>query len=576
MEAPGDFRNAWRKCAVNQRCLWLILTTSRTKDPNMSHNTSAMTPAKRFIGEMIRHPFLWLAPTVIFTVAAVAYTVWGPQSWQATQAFIVRDELTGNNLRLGRFESIEAMKTAQETIHEIARNPVVLKETMEEIGPPQKHDGKPWPQPKEVDEFREAVKVIAPNGAEFGKTEVLHLNVTASTRDYALRFAGGLMESIETRLKEIRQLRSKGIETELLQSLSRAQADVAVVADEVKRIESSLGADLGELRSLNQPFAGDGNLGRSLAEVKQELRQADREFEVNRQQYEHLSALKNDPNGIVATPQVVLASHPGLSRLKDGLVDAQLNSSQMRGLYKVDHPMTLSALATEQDVQQQVREEIDSALKAAEVELNISRQQVDNLRVVETDLSSRLRLLVDQRVPYSEALERLQQKRDVLTSVENDLAEIQNNLHSNDPTSLIAKIDGPQAGTKPLGPGKQAIVLGGLLVGFVTGIGMLMFVTAPVPVRMPTTMPAETMVHPVERQHVSHSEIQNEAQQVDRSDHRSFDRGPNSPEYLIAEVEHLRQELMRFQELTGTRSSRNAKVKSQSGTAQTSTLQSMS
>ena len=64
---------------------------------------------------------LWLFTTVLFGGLGVVYVLFMKQdTFQASQALLVRDEATGAVMRLGRFQSQAEMKAAQETILEMA------------------------------------------------------------------------------------------------------------------------------------------------------------------------------------------------------------------------------------------------------------------------------------------------------------------------------------------------------------------------------------------------------------------------------------------------------------------------
>src|SRR3989339_835815 len=65
---------------------------------------------------------LWVVPTVVMAASALGYALTRSPVWEASQAFVVRDEALGSMSRQGRFDSAEAMKTTQETVLEIARS----------------------------------------------------------------------------------------------------------------------------------------------------------------------------------------------------------------------------------------------------------------------------------------------------------------------------------------------------------------------------------------------------------------------------------------------------------------------
>ena len=72
----------------------------------------------------------------------------------------------------------------------------------------------------------------------------------------------------------------------------------------------------------------------------------------NWQQLEILLAASQDPETLVATPNRLLEAHPGLRRLKEGLVDAQLRVAELMGKMNESHPDVKAALTEEAEIQQ--------------------------------------------------------------------------------------------------------------------------------------------------------------------------------------------------------------------------------
>ena len=48
---------------------------------------------------VVRRPALWVAPTIVLSVAALGYALVRSPSWQAKQALVVRDEAVGRVFR---------------------------------------------------------------------------------------------------------------------------------------------------------------------------------------------------------------------------------------------------------------------------------------------------------------------------------------------------------------------------------------------------------------------------------------------------------------------------------------------
>ncbi|MBP85239.1 MAG: hypothetical protein CMJ64_00755 [Planctomycetaceae bacterium] len=121
--------------------------------------------------------WLWIIPTVLFTTIATIYAFTRTRSWEASQALVVRDEAAALD-RGGRFDSIDSMQAFQETLQEVARSPIVVTETLKQLGrPPRAHKAKRWPTEEDVESLQEEINVRAPQGSQFGRTEVIYLAV---------------------------------------------------------------------------------------------------------------------------------------------------------------------------------------------------------------------------------------------------------------------------------------------------------------------------------------------------------------------------------------------------------------
>ncbi len=129
---------------------------------------------------IVAHPWHWGLPVLAFTALAVLFALLRPASWEATQALLVRDEAVGNTTRPGRFLHVDEMKTAQETVLELVKSRSVLAEALAAVGPPADyHAAEPWPADTAVEALQQTIKLTPPKGAEFGKTEVFYLKVSA-------------------------------------------------------------------------------------------------------------------------------------------------------------------------------------------------------------------------------------------------------------------------------------------------------------------------------------------------------------------------------------------------------------
>ena len=184
-----------------------------------------------------------------------------------------------------------------------------------------------------------------------------------------------------------------------------------------------MGADLGELRMLNETGGGDSPLHRAVNEMDQELRQAHLAIDGNQELLMLLEASKTDARSLAAAPNRLLEAQPVLRRLKDGLVDAQLRTAQLSGNLTSDHPSLKAAKAAEDEIASRVHSEIDGAIVGVKTELQVSQQRANLLQSQLTDARLRLSKLADMRAEYANLVAERNQRADILKSAEQQMAE---------------------------------------------------------------------------------------------------------------------------------------------------------
>jgi len=440
-----------------------------------------VTPAVNFgtiVTTFRRRWYLWVTPTVLATLAALTYALIREPQWQASQALLVRDETGAETDRPGRFVSAEVMKAFQETIQEVARHQAVVADTLRQLGPPaNREEPGPWPTEREVETARGRIHVGAPNGAEFGQTEVIYLTVSAGSRPRALEFCGKLCDTLDDRLRRLRNEKAGSMITELERKLSLSQQDLQQATAQLQALEKQVGTDLGELRILAVAGAGESNLRSSLTQLEAELREAETAQRSHKQQERLLSAARDNPDHLLVTPNHLLDSQPALRRLKDGLIDAQLRTAELMGMMNEDHPNVQAAKTAEERIRRELHAELDVALQGLAADREVSRGRVESLNERLADVRGRLDRLAGLRAQYSNLVADVRQRSSVVDRVRTDLGAARASQSAAQTASLLTRVDAPLSGEYPVGPSRTAIVLGGFVGGLATGVGLLFLVT---------------------------------------------------------------------------------------------------
>lgn len=438
--------------------------------------TAAPTPAD-VIRLLARHPLRWLVPALCVAACGTFVAAKKSDVWEASLALIVRAEANGNLGGAGRFRDLSEMKTLQETVLEIAKNRAVLAAALREIGPPTAGRDVPtatWPAPADVDALADAVQLVPPKGAEFGSTEVFYLKVKDAAADRAVRLADAVASQMLERFCKLRDEKAGSMVAELEEAVALSRADVEESVARMKAFESNVGGDLGELRNLDQQGAGNSDLRQLILNLETELRAAESARRNLRELADLLQAAQADPSMLLATPNRLLESQPSLRKLKEGLIDAQLRSSQLLGNMSRAHPMVRAALEAEAEIRTQLHRELAAAVEGVRAESAAADDLLAERRRQQADARARLDRLAGLRAEYSalnaEAQHRLRQRE----QAEKQLVDARAGRAGATATSLLSRIDVPDAGTKPLGPSKKLLLAGSVAGGLLFGIGVLL------------------------------------------------------------------------------------------------------
>ncbi len=444
---------------------------------NTSHPALSLVQLIRSVWE---YPYRWAVPAAIVATAALAFALVRPATWQASQALIIRNEATSGHDEPGSFNHTDEMKTVQETILELAKSRGVLRGALVEVGPPTDYAKSPetWPSERDVADLREAIALEPPKGAEFGMTEVFYLTVKDHGRDRAVALAGALCDQLETRFQQIRDAKAQSMIGELTNAVHLAQVDLDEATAKLSVIEKEVGSDLAELRILNDATNGDSTLRRTAGEIRTELRQSRGNYATSKELLTLLQQAQHDPGQLLAAPNQLLESQPALRRLKDGLVDAQIQTAQLKGRMSNAHPLVQAALESEQEIGRHLHHELAIAAAGVKADLRLSGDRIRLLEERLAETTGRLERLAELRAPYANQLAVTTHRTQLLQHAQQQLAQARASQAGASVTSLISRIDTPDAGTNPLGPGRSIIALAGIVGGLFIGLGVLL-VTVP-------------------------------------------------------------------------------------------------
>lgn len=444
----------------------------------MAHTTPTHICPRAILRILHDYRRRWIVPALAVSLAAVAYALLRPDTWQASQALLVRKEAAGNLSEMAGYPEADEMKVTQETILELVKSPGVLSLALAEVGPPAGRELADWPQPLDVAELAEAIKLSPPKGAEFGKTEMLYLKVEDHDRSRALQLATVICEQMEKRLQILRDAKAQSVIDELSKSVALTASDLEAANSRLAQMEQEVGGDLAELRNLNESTSADSDLRRKSAELETELRKAQLDLQNDESLLKLLSESRVDQGRLLATPSRLLDSQPSLKRLKEGLVDAQLRTAELAGSMNEQHPKLKAAREAEQQIGSHLHKELEIAIRGIEADLALAGDRVHTLAEQLAVARQRLAKLAGSRAGYSQLVAEVKHHTTLVEAARRELAEARGSKAGANSSSLVSRIDGPSTGVWPMGPSRSVIALAGICCGLATGVGVL-FLTVP-------------------------------------------------------------------------------------------------
>ncbi|MFT5303705.1 MAG: succinoglycan biosynthesis transport protein ExoP [Mariniblastus sp.] len=434
------------------------------------------------LGTLNRYKVLLIAPAALGFLLSVVYVLLlRPQTWSARQSIIVRDDLLGQSYKPGRFDSMESMKSAQETILELARNPQVIRGALTQLGPVKSRflgNSDSWPDDETIEDVQGSINISAPNGEEFGTTETIVLSTKASTRERSGQFIELLLAEIISKADEVRSLRLQSMVQELSHSHLAAAAALKESQDKLREMDLELGADVGAMLNLSGSEPSDSMIKRDMSQLKIEKRNTETQLESLNSVLDQLILASSNPEKSVSISGELIRYQPALEGLKNELIKTQRKFAEMVSKYNLPHPSLLAAKTEFESMKNQMFLELEGSIAGLEKEKESTESRLARLKADLLALDGRLKNLGSKRAERVALEAELKQRTEFASKSQSDLGEIQG-LAISGGGELLTRVDQPQVSTRPDGPGEKIVVIAGMLGGFMLGLGVILLVAPP-------------------------------------------------------------------------------------------------
>jgi uncharacterized protein involved in exopolysaccharide biosynthesis len=430
------------------------------------------------IALLLRFRAVILGSLVVFGLGGIVFALMTPKVYQASQLFLIRDETAG-----GRFQSLEWLKSAQETVQEVAKHSDVLRSTLQEVGPEDVSwlgSSRDFPSLDDIESLRDSVWVSAPGGNEVGKTEMIRLNVKAPTRARALRLLQQISNGMSRQMRLIRAEKAANIEAGRLAAVESAQRQSTEITNQVIAMERSLGENVIELRAMldDRSSSESALLKPLLISLDAELQKETNNQSKLQQDVQFFQNGLENVSNLLGFPNNLLDEYQTLRELKTSFVAAQIQMTDVKSRYEPWHGRYAQAEQRLATLETQIRNELTVSIEIAKSRLTFVAGQVQSLKTQREESVAQLTRLADLRAPYQILLATQTAATNNLKLAQDEWAQAHAARLSAAETDLLTPMEEPIAGTRNIGASRSMIVLGSGVCGIFVGLGLVMLLSA--------------------------------------------------------------------------------------------------
>ncbi len=173
----------------------------------------------------------------------------------------------------------------------------------------------------------------------------------------------------------------------------------------------------------------------------------------------------------------MLDSHPGLRRLKEGLIDAQLQVAELIGKMNDAHPDVKAARTAEAEIRQNLYRELETSIRGLRADLQVTDALIASHETQLSAVQQRLDQLAALRARYGNLVTEVSHRSDELRQAQHALAEARAEQEASQASSLISRVDGPDTGDAPLGPSRPVLLLASWVGALAIGLGWMLLLT---------------------------------------------------------------------------------------------------
>ncbi len=435
---------------------------------------------------------LLIVPAIVGLVLATLYAfLLMPEMWTARQSFLIRDDLSGTAFKPGRFDSEESRKSAQETILEVARRPLVVRSVLKKLGPESVMASGKWITDEVIEDTQKMIDISAPNGAEFGKTDAIVLTAKASARERTRKFIELLSEEIIMQTNRVRSLRFESMESESGQAYQAAVQARDEAIDRLTELDKRLGSDFGFLTlQSGQPNFNTQPSG--VETIKTEILRKQGELDEAQAVFKALMKAFNNPATASQLPSKVLVAQPNLENAMTRLLNFQEQLHLAKGLYSNKHARVRSIQKSISFLRQQLYNSLTGEMGGVQADIQLKKRQIAGLQDRLEKQKARLIRLSKARSEHMALKTQVDQLGSTANLAKTTWTEIKSRAKTARTVGLLTPTDVAQVSSRPDGIGKRFIAMAGAFGGLLIGIGLIFTIAPPMTTEPISQQPPST------------------------------------------------------------------------------------
>jgi uncharacterized protein involved in exopolysaccharide biosynthesis len=435
-------------------------------------------------------------PAAIGAFLALVYVfLFQSQSWTSRQRLMVRDDLLGQAFKPGQFSSFDTMKSRQETILDVARNPEVIRSALQALGPASQSwfsSGEGYPDNSTIEQMQGLINLSAPNGAEFGTTEVVVLSVKAPTEQRSADLILRLLTEVEKKVEMVRVSQLQSMEAELIAARDSARNSLQESIDQLREMEATLGPDSVAMATMTSTMPGDNSIKAELLQILAEKRGFETQLESLKTSQVTLAESQSNPLLVVSSAASFFRDQMKLGELAKSFVEIQKAYAVAAGKYQPSHPTVQDAVEQMNMLKNEIANEfavlnvsLDSRIQELEHQIARLDDQIDKNH-------QRLMKLSDKRGEHLAINSEIAKRNEILNQFETNLKNVQSYQQGAGNNVWITRMGDPQVASRPDGLGKRTTVMAGGFLGLLFGFGLVVLL-APPHFQNPTDLRAESV-----------------------------------------------------------------------------------